>query len=227
MERIIEIERTIIKNYRAKLWAPFVKALKEYNLFNEFDKINIIIDGTNSSFLLAKLFQELKKHSDFDFELKFLAYDLDEIKSNLEILKINADIIGFNYELDDNLIYAFPDNFDDVIEETMKNILFHGKYETIIPKEGNIIRPLYLIKYKDIKNWEKKNELSFIKKHISKEQMRAKELIRELYDYNELVEKNIFRSSENINADKILSYIKDGKKESFLDDYENKINLGE
>ena len=227
MERIVEIERTIIKNYRAKLWAPFVKALKEYSLFKENDSINVIIDGTNSSFLLAKLFEELKKHSDFDFELNFLAYDLEEIKSNLEILNIEAQIIGFNYELDSNKIYAFPDNFDDVIEMTLKNILYEGKYETIIPKENNIIRPLYLIKYKDIKNWEKKNELTFIKKHLPKEQMRIKEIIRDLNDYNELIEKNIFRSSENVNADKILSWIKDGKKESFLDDYENKINLGE
>lgn len=227
MERIVEIERTIIKNYRAKLWAPFVKALKEYSLFKENETINIIIDGTNSSFLLAKLFEELKKHSDFDFNLNFLAYDLEEIKANLEILKIDAQIIGFNYQLDDNKIYAMPDNFDDVIEETLKNILYNGKYETILPKENNIIRPLYLIKYKDIKNWEKKNELTFIKHILSKEKQKVRDLIRDLNDYNEIVEKNIFRSAENINADKILSWIKDGKVESFLDDYENKINLGE
>ncbi len=227
MERIVEIERTIIKNYRAKLWAPFVKALKEYSLFKENDTINVIIDGTNSSFLLAKLLEELKKHSDFDFNLKFLAYDLEEVKANLEILKIDAETVGFNYELDPNMIYAFPDNFDDVIEETLKNILYEGKYETILPKENNIIRPLYLIKYKDIKNWEKKNELVFIKHVLSKEKQRIRDLIRELNDYNEIVEKNIFKSAENINADKILSWIKDGQKESFLDDYENKINLGE
>lgn len=227
MEKIQEIERTIIKNYRSKLWAPFVKALKEYSLFKENDNINVIIDGTNGSFLLAKLFEELKKHSDFGFNLSFLAYDLEEIKANLEILKLDARIIPFDYEFLDNEIYALSDNFDDVIEITLQNIIFEGKYETLLPKEDNVIRPLYLIKYKDIKNWEKKNELTFIKKILSKEQLRSKELIRDLISYNDLVEKNIFRSAENINADKILSWIKDGKKESFLDDYENKVNLGE
>jgi hypothetical protein len=227
MERLKEIERTIIKNYRAKLWAPFVKALKEYGLFKENDTINVIIDGTNGSFLLAKLFEELKKHSDFEFELNYLAYDLEEIKANLEILNLKATIIPLDYKFDDNLIYALSNNYDDVIETTLKNILFNGIYETRLPKEKKIIRPLYLIKYKDIKNWEKKNELTFIKKILPKDQMRIKEIIKELYDYNELVEKNIFRSAENVNADKILGFIKDGKNESFLDDYENKINLGE
>ncbi len=209
MDRMLDIKRTIVNDYKNKLWDPFLKALSDYNLFKENDIINVIIDGTNSSFLLAKLLEIYK--NEFKFDLHILAYNLEEIKSNLEILNIKAEFISFEYELDDNLIYAFHDNFDDVIENTLTSILFKGKYETIIPKENNIIRPLYLIKYKDIKAWERKNELTFIKKHIPKEQMKIKEIIRELLEYNDSVENNILSSIESVN--KLLGLIKD-KKES-------------
>ncbi len=209
MDRMLDIKRTIVNDYKNKLWDPFLKALSDYNLFKENDIINVIIDGTNSSFLLAKLLEIYK--NEFKFDLHILAYNLEEIKSNLEILNIKAEFISFEYELDDNLIYAFHDNFDDVIENTLTSILFKGKYETIIPKENNIIRPLYLIKYKDIKAWERKNELTFIKKHIPKEQMKIKEIIRELSEYNDSVENNILSSTESVN--KLLGLIKD-KKES-------------
>ena len=209
MDRMLDIKRTIVNDYKNKLWDPFLKALSDYNLFKENDIINVIIDGTNSSFLLAKLLEIYK--NEYKFDLHILAYNLEEIKSNLEILNIKAEFISFEYELDDNLIYAFHDNFDDVIENTLTSILFKGKYETIIPKENNIIRPLYLIKYKDIKAWERKNELTFIKKHIPKEQMKIKEIIRELSEYNDSVENNILSSTESVN--KLLGLIKD-KKES-------------
>ena len=65
------IERSIITTYRSKLWAPFIKALKEYELIKPKDSICVCISGGKDSMLLAKLFMELKKHSDFDFDVTF------------------------------------------------------------------------------------------------------------------------------------------------------------
>lgn len=70
-----DIERSIIKTYRKHLWSKFVKAVKEYNLIQEGDKIAVGISGGKDSILMAKLFQELQRHSDVNFEVVFLAMD--------------------------------------------------------------------------------------------------------------------------------------------------------
>ncbi|MDE5547075.1 MAG: tRNA 2-thiocytidine biosynthesis TtcA family protein, partial [Anaeroplasmataceae bacterium] len=101
MERYQEIERTIIKTYRAHLWAPFVKALKEYKLLSPNDKVCVCISGGKDSMLLAKLFQELKRHSDFEFEVKYLVMNpgynsenLKQIENNLKLMHIDAEILN-------------------------------------------------------------------------------------------------------------------------------------
>mgnify|MGYP003546921631 CR=1 FL=1 len=67
-----EIERSIITTYRKKIWVPFIKAINDYKLINENDKIAVCISGGKDSFLLAKCMQEIKKHGkiNFDLELK-------------------------------------------------------------------------------------------------------------------------------------------------------------
>lgn len=69
MERYKEIERSIIKKYRKEIWAKFVKAVKDYKLINENDKVMVCISGGKDSFLLAKCVQELQKHGDVPFEV--------------------------------------------------------------------------------------------------------------------------------------------------------------
>ena len=97
LERYREIERTIIKTYRAHLWAPFVKALKEFELLKPGDRVCVCISGGKDSMLLAKLFQELKRHSDFEFEVEYMVmdpgYDVEnfqKILDNLKLLNIDA-----------------------------------------------------------------------------------------------------------------------------------------
>ncbi|MGI6071870.1 MAG: tRNA lysidine(34) synthetase [Lachnospiraceae bacterium] len=68
-------ERSIIKKYRKELWAPFVAAVKRYELVKEDDRIAVCISGGKDSFLLAKLMQELHRHSDIPFEPVFLGMD--------------------------------------------------------------------------------------------------------------------------------------------------------
>ena len=71
-----EIERDIIKKYRKVLWSKFTKAIKDYHLVEEGDKIAVAISGGKDSMLMAKLFQELKNHNkQVNFQLEFIAMD--------------------------------------------------------------------------------------------------------------------------------------------------------
>ena len=68
------IERSLIKKYRKQLWNPFVAAIKRYELVQEGDRVAVCISGGKDSMLLAKLMQELHRHSEVPFELKFLIH---------------------------------------------------------------------------------------------------------------------------------------------------------
>lgn len=67
-----EIERSIITKFRKSLWRPFMKAIRDYQLISENDKIAVCISGGKDSMLLAKCMQELQKHGDTSFELEFI-----------------------------------------------------------------------------------------------------------------------------------------------------------
>ncbi|NLW23084.1 MAG: tRNA 2-thiocytidine biosynthesis protein TtcA [Tissierellia bacterium] len=70
-----EIERSIIKRYRKHIWSKFIKAIKDYQLIEDGDRIAVAISGGKDSLLMAKLFQELHRHGRANFELEFIAMD--------------------------------------------------------------------------------------------------------------------------------------------------------
>lgn len=99
MERYEEIEKSLKKKYRSSIWCRFTSGINEYQLVKEGDKIAVCISGGKDSMLMAKLFQELKKHNKFEFELVFLLMDpgynpinREMIKKNLKLLNIEATI---------------------------------------------------------------------------------------------------------------------------------------
>ena len=69
--RIREIERSIIKKFRKPVWRRFTKAINEYELIKDGDKIAVCISGGKDSMLMAKLFQELARHGKKNFEVVF------------------------------------------------------------------------------------------------------------------------------------------------------------
>lgn len=84
-----DIERCIVKRYKKHIWSKFLKAINDYKLISDGDRIAIAISGGKDSLLMAKMFQELKKYSDIDFELVFLAMDpgyREDIRVKLEEL---------------------------------------------------------------------------------------------------------------------------------------------
>ena len=99
MDKVKDIERSIITKYRKKIWAKFIKAVKDYELVLDGDSIAVCISGGKDSMLLAKCMQELLKHNKIKFDLKFIVMDpgysdevLLKIKENLNILGIEAII---------------------------------------------------------------------------------------------------------------------------------------
>lgn len=84
-----DIERCIVKRYKKHIWSKFLKAINDYKLISDGDRIAIAISGGKDSLLMAKMFQELKKYSNIDFELVFLAMDpgyREDIRVKLEEL---------------------------------------------------------------------------------------------------------------------------------------------
>ena len=100
-----QIERSIITTYRSKLWAPFIAAIKDYELIKPNDVVCACISGGKDSMLLAKLLQELKRHSDFDFEVKYLVMNPGYNEANLEYTKKNLEILGIPAKIVDTNIF--------------------------------------------------------------------------------------------------------------------------
>lgn len=270
-------ERSLIKKYRKELWNPFIAAVKRYELITPGDRIAVCISGGKDSMVLAKLMQELQRHTEQPFELVFLVMDPGYAPANRALIEENAarlgipitvfrsDIFDVAYQVEKNPCYlcarmrrgflyskaqelgcnkiALGHHFDDVIETILMSMIYGGQVETMMPKlhsanfEGmQLIRPMYLIREADIKHWCRYHDLQFIQcachftdtcttcdpdeRTVSK-RMVIKQLIAKLAEENPQIEKNIFRSVENINLNKIISYQKDHVTHSFLDGYVN------
>ena len=89
-EKQKEIERSIIKKFRKGIWRKFTKGIREYDLIQDGDKIAVCISGGKDSMLMAKLFQELKRHNKFNFEVKFLVMDPGYSPENRKVIEENA-----------------------------------------------------------------------------------------------------------------------------------------
>lgn len=87
------VERSITKKYRKQIWNNFIKAVKDYELINENDKIAVCISGGKDSMLLAKLIQMLKRYSEVPFELVFLVMDPGYNKINRMKIESNAALL--------------------------------------------------------------------------------------------------------------------------------------
>lgn len=84
------VEKSIIKKFRKEIWRPFVKAINDYDLIKENDKIAVCISGGKDSFLMAKCFQELKRHGKIKFDLEFIVMNPGYNDINSEIILKNA-----------------------------------------------------------------------------------------------------------------------------------------
>ena len=88
-----KVEQSLRKKFRVSIMSPFTKALKLYKLVNEGDRVAVCISGGKDSMLMAKLFQELKRHNKFPFELVFLCMDPGYNEMNRRIIEENAKLL--------------------------------------------------------------------------------------------------------------------------------------
>ena len=274
-ERAREIEKSIRKKFHKVLFSRFAKAINEYDMIQENDKIAVCISGGKDSMLMAKLFQELKRHNKFPFELVFLVMDPGYSEANRKIIENNAKLMDIPitifesqifdavYDIEDSPCYlcarmrrgylyshakelgcnkiALGHHYDDVIETILMGMLYGGQVQTMMPKLHStnfpgmeLIRPLYLVREEDIIHWMNYNDLHFIQcacrftescascggTEKGSKRAEIKDLIRELRKKNPYIEKNIFRSVENVNLNTVIGYKKDGVRHHFLDEYD-------
>lgn len=114
MEKYKEIERSIIKKYRKDIWSKFIKAVQEYELIKENDKIMVCISGGKDSFLLAKCIQELQRHGKVKFEARYVVMDPGYNEYNRDFIIDNAKILNVPIEI-------FNSDIFDIVEKIEKS----------------------------------------------------------------------------------------------------------
>lgn len=272
VEKKEKIELSIRKKFHKELFSKFAKAINEYDLIQPNDKIAVCISGGKDSMLLAKLFQELKRHNKFEFELVYLVMNPGYNEENGELIKENAELMGvpitvFESDIFSNVEHiekspcyicarmrrghlynkakelgcnkiALGHHYDDVIETILMGMLYGAQVQTMMPKlhssnfEGmELIRPMYLIREKDIKRWRDYNELKFLQcackftadiadEVAESKRQEVKRLIAELEKQDSQIPGNIFKSVENVNLSTIIAYKdKNGDRHHFKDEY--------
>jgi len=108
-----EIHECISKSHKKYLFKPFVKCIQDFNLVEEGDKIAVCISGGKDSILLAKLFEELKRHRQINFELKFICMDPGYTKENLDLIKYNFKHLNLD-------VIIKKSNYFNVVEKIAK-----------------------------------------------------------------------------------------------------------
>ena len=104
------VERSIITKYRKVLWNPFIEAVKRYEMIQPGDRIAVCISGGKDSMLLAKLMQQLQKHSDFPFELVFLVMDPGYNELNRHKIESNAALLNIPVTIFESDIFEVADS---------------------------------------------------------------------------------------------------------------------
>lgn len=104
-----DIERSLIKKYRKHIWSKFIKAVKEFELVKEGDRIAVGVSGGKDSMLMAKLFQELQKHGDVNFQLEFIAMDPGYHENIRELLIENCKYLDIPIHLFESGIFKIVD----------------------------------------------------------------------------------------------------------------------
>lgn len=109
LERYQQIERSIITTYRKTIWSPFVLAVKKYRLIEAGDKIAVCISGGKDSMLLAKLMQQLQRHSEVPFELVFLVMNPGYDEENARRISDNAALLHVPVTVFESDVFAAAD----------------------------------------------------------------------------------------------------------------------
>ncbi len=266
---LTEIERSIIKKFRKPIWTKFIRGIQEYDLIKDGDKIAVCLSGGKDSYLLAKLLQELQKHSHYNFELEFIAMNPGFHDINYQMLVKGCKELGIDVKIFDTQIFkvvekiakeypcymcarmrrgalydyaqslgcnkiALGHHFDDFIETTMINVLYGGKFNTMMPKlkaqnyqNMELIRPMVYIRESDIRHFINYTGVQAMNcgcvvaaGKTSSKRAEVKAMLAQLRTINPEIDKSIFASGKNVNISSIIGWEQEGKKYKFTDSYE-------
>ena len=106
------IEKSLTGPFHTALFSPFARAIVQYRLVEENDRIAVCISGGKDSMLMAKLFQELKRHDKFPFELVFLCMDPGYSEKNRQLIESNAALLGIPLEIFESPIFGAVEHIE-------------------------------------------------------------------------------------------------------------------
>lgn len=105
-----KIEKSIIKKFRKEIWSPCIKAIKEFELINDGDKVAVAISGGKDSLLLAKVIEELHRHSKVDFDVCYISMDPGYDPANRKMLEHNLEYLGIDGEIFDTEVFDIAES---------------------------------------------------------------------------------------------------------------------
>lgn len=112
-EKYQDIERSIIKTYRKEIWTKFTRAVKNYQLVGAGDRIMVCISGGKDSMLLAKCFQELKRHGQVEFDLEFVVMNPGYNEENMQLIHDNAAVMNIPIRVFETEIFDVVVDIED------------------------------------------------------------------------------------------------------------------
>lgn len=104
-----EIERSLITKYRKSTWSKFLRAIKDYNLVEDGDKVAVAMSGGKDSLIMAKLFQEMQKHGPIKVELEFIVMDPGYHENIKELLISNCKYLDIPVQIFESYIFDVVD----------------------------------------------------------------------------------------------------------------------
>ena len=202
LERYEEIERSVIKRFRRELWTPFIAGVKRYAMIQAGDRVCVPFTGGMESLLLAKLMQELQRHSTVPFMSVFFEAGPDPAVAERLAAELRVPLAD-PAEAEACPKQALPTMMDDVNEDALTAMLCRGRIEAILPRERadgrEIIRPLYCVRREDAARWIRSCGITPLPAAPAPPDVRrAGELIAELKPGNPDIETNIFNSLHNV-----------------------------
>ena len=115
-----DVEKSIRKKFSKTIWGRFTKAVIEYELVKPNDKIAVCISGGKDSMLMAKLFQELKRHNKFPFELVYLVMDPGYSVENRDVIENNARKLNIPITVFETQIFESVYNVEKYVENVYR-----------------------------------------------------------------------------------------------------------
>lgn len=189
----------ITKKFAKNIWRKYIKAIEEYRLFSDGDRIYVPKDGTAAGQLMRILLQ---------MTAEFKMYDIIIVEENYNKI-------------------ARAQVFQDIMDNTLWELLYNGRIHSMLPKENKenivLIRPLYLIRRENIEEWVAEAGIEVQENEINDDKteqlLYIRQLIKQLSENNEAVENNVFGSVTNVDADMLMGYNQKGEHHEFLEWY--------